>query len=51
MNPPNIPIKAELLDAEVLPSGHCAVKLLVRDCDGIEPGDTLNVVPYEVDET
>jgi hypothetical protein len=41
-------IKAELLDSDALPSGHCAVKVLVRDCDGVEPGDVLEVVAYEV---
>jgi hypothetical protein len=48
MNQPNTPIRAELIEAVVLPSGHCAVKLLVRDCDGIRIGDALDVIEYEV---
>lgn len=47
MKQPQI-LNAELIDSDVLPSGHCAVKVLVRDCEGVQPGDVLNVVVYEV---
>jgi hypothetical protein len=47
MNPRNITTEAELVEpSESLPSGHCAVKLIVRNCDEIKPGDTLLVVPF-----